>query len=84
MAKLNLGIEIRDFDLDRMGFSLSVLDPSGKRQMSEGYLRMTLQELGIFANALKAAREDVAVKTFDESIGRSTSEIAPILGIAAE
>ena len=26
MSKLNLGLEIRDFDLERMGFSLSVLE----------------------------------------------------------
>ena len=84
MAKLNLGIEVRDFDLNRMGFSLSVLDQSGKRQMSEGYLRMTLQELGIFADALKAARDNIAVRTFDESMSRSASELPPVKSVAAE
>src|SRR5688500_19142385 len=39
MSTLNIGIEIRDFDLERMGFSLSVLDDSKKRQASEAYLR---------------------------------------------
>ena len=42
MSKLNIGVEIRDFDLERMGFSLSVLDETKKRQTSEAYLRMTL------------------------------------------
>ena len=55
MSKLNIGVEIRDFDLERMGFSLSVLDDSKKRQASEAYLRMTLPELNAFLNALKAA-----------------------------
>jgi hypothetical protein len=57
MSALRLGLEIRDFDLDRMGFSLSVLDESKKRQSSEGYLRMTLEELGVFVKALKGADE---------------------------
>ena len=42
MDKLHLGIEIRDFDLERMGFSLSVMDRAGKGSASEAYLRMTL------------------------------------------
>jgi hypothetical protein len=48
MPKLSLGVEVRDFDLERMGFSLSVLDGT-KRQTSEGYLRMTLQQWGVFS-----------------------------------
>lgn len=38
MDKLHLGVEIRDFDLERMGFSFSVLDEANSRQLSEGYL----------------------------------------------
>ena len=41
MSTLNIGVDIRDFDLERMGFSLSVLDESKKRQASEAYLRMS-------------------------------------------
>ena len=52
---LRIGFELRDFDLERIGFSLSVLDESKKRQVSEGYLRMSLEELGIFLKALKEA-----------------------------
>lgn len=64
MSKLNIGIEIRDFDLERMGFSLSILDPSKKRQASEAYLRMTLTELHVFINALKAS-EEIGITTYD-------------------
>jgi hypothetical protein len=67
MSKLNIGIEIRDFDLERMGFSLSVLDESKKRQTSEAYLRMTLTELNTFLKALKTARDDVDVSTVEPS-----------------
>lgn len=64
MPKLNIGIEIRDFDLERLGFSLSVLEPLKQRQLSEGYLRMTLAELGTFVDALKAA-PDIEVSTIE-------------------
>jgi hypothetical protein len=67
MGKLNIGVEIRDFDLERMGFSLSVLDETKKRQSSEAYLRMTLTELNIFLGALKAARNDIEVSTVEPS-----------------
>src|SRR5688500_963226 len=67
MGKLNIGVEIRDFDLERMGFSLSVLDESKKRQSSEAYLRMTLSELNTFLKALKAARDDIDVSTVEPS-----------------
>jgi len=65
MPKLNLGLEIRDYDLERMGFSLSVLDETKKRQSSEGYLRMTLGELGLFVNALRAAQNEIELSTVE-------------------
>ena len=65
MSKLNIGIEIRDFDLERMGFSLAVLDDTKKRQASEAYMRMTLTELSIFLKALRSARDDIEIMTYD-------------------
>ena len=62
-----VGVEIRDFDLERMGFSLSVLDETKKRQSSEAYLRMTLSELNIFLKALKSAEQDIDVSTVEPS-----------------
>lgn len=67
MSKLNIGIEIRDFDLERMGFSVSVLDESKRRQASEAYLRMTLPELNAFLKALKAADQEIDVSTVEPS-----------------
>jgi hypothetical protein len=66
MAKLKIGVEIRDFDLERMGFSLSVLDEKNK-QSSEAYLRMKLTELNIFLEALKAAGSDIDLSTVEPS-----------------
>jgi hypothetical protein len=77
MSSLNLGIEIRDFDLERMGFSLSVLDESRKRQASEAYLRMTLTELDVFLKALKAAQGDLEITTYDSS---GVNKLPPLKG----
>ena len=79
MSNLNLGIEIRDFDLERMGFSLSVLDETQKRQASEAYLRMTLLELHAFLNALKAAESEIALTTYDSS---GVNKLPPLKGLA--
>ncbi len=78
MATLNLGIEIRDFDLERMGFSLSVLDESKKRQASEAYLRMTLPELNSFLAALKQAVGEVELTTYDSS---GVNKLPPLKGL---
>ena len=74
MGKLNIGVEVRDFDLERMGFSLSVLDDSKKRQASEAYLRMSLTELNTFLKALKAAPDEIEVCTV-ESPGRKAMQV---------
>lgn len=78
MSNLNLGIEIRDFDLERMGFSLSVLDDSKKRQASEAYLRMTLSELDVFLRALRSAEGDLEITTYDSS---GVNKLPPLKGL---
>jgi hypothetical protein len=78
MSTLNLGIEIRDFDLERMGFSLSVMDETQKRQASEAYLRMTLSELDIFLRALKAAHGQLEITTYDSS---GVNKLPPLKGL---
>lgn len=78
MSSLNLGIEVRDFDLERMGFSLSVLDESKKRQASEAYLRMTLLELHTFIEALRAATEDIELTTYDSN---GVNKLPPLKGV---
>ena len=78
MSTLNIGIEIRDFDLERMGFSLSVLDESKKRQASEAYLRMTLPELNAFLTALKAANHEIELTTYDSN---GVNKLPPLKGL---
>jgi hypothetical protein len=83
MDKLHLGIEIRDFDLERMGFSLSVLDQIGKRQTSEAYLRMTLSELNAFLKALKSAEGELDLSTLEPAAVKKLPS-APTLSTATE
>lgn len=64
---LHLGIEVRDFDLERIGFSLSVLDPARRSQTSESYLRMTLTELSAFIKAMQAAHDEIELVSFQSS-----------------
>ena len=80
MSKLNIGIEIRDFDLERMGFSLAVLDDTKKRQASEAYMRMTLTELSIFLKALRAARDDIEIMTYDTN---GVNKLPPLKGLGS-
>jgi hypothetical protein len=87
MDKLNIGVELRDFDLERMGFSLSVLDETNKRRSSEAYLRMTLSEMNTFLNALKAAPDEIDVSTVESIAARNmrgaAAPSAPIDRLAA-
>ena len=78
MSSLNIGIEIRDFDLERMGFSLSVLDESKKRQASEAYLRMTLPELDVFLRALKNTDGEIDLTTYDSN---GVNKLPPLKGL---
>ena len=80
MSTLNIGVEIRDFDLERMGFSLSVLDESKKRQASEAYLRMTLPELDAFIRALKAAGGEIELTTYDSN---GVNKLPPLKGLGS-
>ena len=87
MDKLNIGVELRDFDLERMGFSLSVLDEKNKRRSSEAYLRMTLSEMNTFLKALKAAPDEIDVSTVESIAARNmrgtAAPSAPIERLAA-
>lgn len=78
---LSLGFELRDFDLERVGFSLSVLDAGRKRQVSEGYLRMSLEELAAFLQALRSVPHDIELKIVDgagaESAAPAQAEAEP-------
>ncbi len=76
MGKLNIGVEIRDFDLERMGFSLLVLDETKERESSEAYLRMTLSQLSAFLGALKAAPNEIELSAVESISGSRMQGVA--------
>ena len=79
MSNLNLGIEIRDFDLERMGFSLSVL---GREQEASGLGGISAHDLARAAcvlNALKAAENEIALTTYDSN---GVNKLPPLKGLA--
>jgi len=66
MHRLVVSIDIRDFDLDRIGFVFCVLDSARKTRLSEAYIQMTPAEFDAFLNALKAAGDDILVGTMEQ------------------
>jgi hypothetical protein len=56
---------MRDFDMDQLGFSLTVPGKAAEANPSGGYLRMTLEELDTFLKALGAAEDNVEMLAVD-------------------
>ena len=59
MRHLWIEIEVLDFDLETIGFYFNVLNPDTTESKSNSYLRMTLVELGVFVDALKASAANI-------------------------
>ncbi|MDH3195383.1 MAG: hypothetical protein OEL78_03615 [Hyphomicrobiales bacterium] len=59
MKHLWIEIEVLDFDLESIGFFFNVLNSETKEPKSNSYLRMSLVELGVFINALKASAANI-------------------------
>ncbi len=59
MRHLWIEIEVLDFDLETIGFDFKVLNPETTEPKSNSYLRMTLVELGVFIDALKASAANI-------------------------
>jgi len=71
MRHLWIGIEVLDFDLEEIGFFFNVLNPDTKEPKSSSYLRMSLVELGVFINALKASAANIKLSASNSIIGKS-------------
>lgn len=63
MKDLAMRIEVRDYDLDRIGVSLSVLGDDRSTEVSKAYLRMNPLELNAFVEALKVANGKVELSS---------------------
>ena len=73
MGNLSIEIEVQDFDLETIGFYLNVLDPATKAPKSNSYLRMSLAELDVFVEALKAAAANINLAAPNGIAGKAKS-----------
>jgi hypothetical protein len=55
MKNLWVEIEVLDFNLETIGFDFNVLNSDTKKTVSKSYIRMSLDELRVFVDALKAS-----------------------------
>ena len=59
MKNLWVEIEVLDFDLETVGFDFNVLNPDTKKMVSNSHIRMSLDELRVFVDALKASAANI-------------------------
>lgn len=63
MKNLWVEIKILDYDLETIGFDFNVLNPDIKTTKSNSNIRMSLDELRVFVDALKASAANIDVAT---------------------
>ncbi len=77
MRHLWIEIEVLDFDLETIGFHFNVLNPDTAEPKSNSYLRMTLVELGVFIDALKASAANINLAAPKSVAGKTKMGRAP-------
>ena len=77
MRHLWIEIEVLDFDLETIGFYFNVLDPETTEPKSNSYLRMTLVELGVFIDALKASAANINLAAPTSVAGKAKVDRSP-------
>ena len=59
MKNLWVEIKVLDYDLETVGFDFNILNPETKTTKSSSNIRMSLDELRVFIDALKAATANI-------------------------
>jgi hypothetical protein len=77
MRHLWIEIEVLDFDLETIGFHFNVLNPDTTEPKSNSYLRMTLVELGVFIDALKASAANINLAAPKSVAGKAKTGRSP-------
>ena len=80
MKNLCVEIEVFDFDLETIGFNFNVLNSDMKKSKSTSTVRMSLDELRVFVDALKASAANINLAAPGNIINRS--ELKPILSLS--
>jgi hypothetical protein len=86
MKNLWVEIKVLDYDLETIGFDLNVLNPETKIAKSTSFVRMSLDELRVFVDALKTSAANINLtvpnnftdKTkFNRSLRKSNDKLPP-------
>ncbi len=77
MRHLWIEIEVLDFDLETIGFDFNVLNPETTEPKSNSYLRMSLVELGVFIDALKASAANINLAAPTSVAGKTKTDRSP-------
>ena len=77
MRHLWIEIEVVDFDLETIGFFFNILNPDTKESRSNSFLRMSLVELGVFINALKASATNISLAASNGNTSKSRADQSP-------
>ena len=77
MRHLWIEIEVLDFDLETIGFYFNVLNPDTTEPKSNSYLRMSLVELGVFIDALKASAANINLAAPTSVAGKTKTGPSP-------
>ncbi len=79
MKNLQVEIEVLDYDLETIGFDLNVLDPDTTTTKSKSHVRMSLVELNVFVDALKASAANISLAAPKSINGKSMTDRSPKL-----
>lgn len=63
MKNLWVEIKVLDYDLETIGFDFNVLNPDTKTTKSTSTVRMSLDELRVFVDALKDSTANINIAT---------------------
>ncbi len=79
MKNLQVEIEVLDYDLETIGFDFNVLNPDTTKAKSKSHVRMSLVELGVFVDALKASAANINLAAPKSITGNSKTGRSPKL-----
>ena len=79
MKNLQVEIEVLDYDLETIGFDFNVLSPDTKKAKSKSHVRMSLVELNVFIDALKASAANINLAAPKSITGNSRTDRSPKL-----
>jgi len=81
MKHLWVEIEVVDYDLETIGFDFNVLNPDTKKTVSNSHVRLSLDELRVFVDALKASAANINVAAANSITDKSKFNRPPRMSV---